>query len=238
MGWQVQPSGTTVQGTIEGALRQLNSNQKVEVIGCGRTDRGVHASMYIAHADLPFQLPLCQLMAKLNAMLPSAIAVHAIYPVPSNAHARFDATDRTYHYFIHTEKDPFVQEVSWFRRGQLDIHRMNTACLSLLTHTNFECFSKVKTAVRHFHCTVTHALWIRSAKGYIFTITANRFLRNMVRAAVGTLIEVGTGKMTVEQFQSVLRSNDRSAAGTSVPAKGLFLAKVRYPYALGNAKVP
>lgn len=229
-GWQIQTDQTSVQEKIESALSKLNGNQAVSVTGCGRTDTGVHASQFFAHTDLPFEIENEQLMFKLNSMVGPDIAFQDVIDVSEEAHARFDATARTYHYFIHQEKDPFIEEISWYRKGELDINKMNEACLVMMNHTDFECFSKVKTEVNNFNCSISQALWIQSEKGYIFSITANRFLRNMVRAIVGTMIEIGEGKMDIEQFKKVLSSKNRSEAGQSVPAKGLFLAKVEYPY--------
>ncbi|MBD3636438.1 MAG: tRNA pseudouridine(38-40) synthase TruA [Crocinitomicaceae bacterium] len=229
-GWQIQPEQLTVQECIERELTKLNSGNPVSVTGCGRTDTGVHASEFYAHADLPFEMSPDNLVFKLNNMLPSDIAIHQVFTMPDEAHARFDATARTYHYFIHHEKDPFIEEISWYRSHELNIEEMNKACLQLMDHKDFECFSKVKTDVTNFNCDIRNALWIKSDKGYIFSITANRFLRNMVRAIVGTMLEIGEGKMSLEEFSAVLKSKDRSEAGQSVPAKGLFLSKVEYPY--------
>lgn len=229
-GWQIQPEQYSVQEAIELELSRLNGEKEVKIVGCGRTDTGVHASEFFAHVDLPFEIDPKQLIFKLNNMLPSDIAIHEVIPVSDEAHARFDATSRTYHYFIHRQKDVFIHETSWYRPQELDMDSMNRACLLLQNHKDFECFSKVKTDVTNFECNITHAAWIRSDRGYIFTITANRFLRNMVRAIVGTLIGVGEGKLSLEEFQAILDSKNRSEAGQSVPAKGLFLASIRYPY--------
>jgi len=229
-GWQIQPNEPTVQAEIERVLSQLNANSEVKITGCGRTDTGVHASEYYAHVNIPFEVSNEKLKFKLNSMLSKDVVVHDIIDVADNAHARFDADKRTYHYFIHQAKDPFIQNVSWERHGDLDVNKMNEACLVLLKHEDFECFSKVKTEVNNFNCNVTNAGWVKSDKGFIFTITANRFLRNMVRAIVGTMIEIGEGKLSLEDFQKILESNSRSEAGQSVPARGLFLAKIEYPY--------
>ena len=229
-GWQIQPEQISVQEAIESELTRLNRGKVVKVTGCGRTDTGVHASEFFAHLDLPFEIEPEQLCFKLNNMLSKDIAIHEVIPVHADAHARFDASSRTYHYFIHREKDPFIYETSWYRPSELDLDSMNRACLLMLNHTDFECFSKVHTDVTNFECKITHAAWIRSDKGYIFTITANRFLRNMVRAIVGTLLGIGEGKLSLEEFQAILDSKNRSEAGQSVPARGLFLAGVRYPY--------
>lgn len=229
-GWQIQPNQISIQQTIEEKLSQLNSGKEIKITGCGRTDTGVHASQFYAHADIPFKMDGKELAYKLNTMLPADIAILDIIEVRDDAHARFDATSRTYHYFIHQQKDPFIDEVSWLRMADLDLETMNKACLILTKHIDFECFSKVKTDVDNFNCSVTNAIWIKSEKGYIFSISANRFLRNMVRAIVGTMIKIGEGQLSLEEFQKVLDSRNRSEAGQSVPAKGLFLAKVDYPY--------
>ena len=228
-GWQIQPNQPSVQEAIEKALTKINSGKEVKIVGCGRTDTGVHASEYYAHVELPFEMEIGQLKHKLNTMLSSDIVIQDIIAVRDEAHSRFDATQRTYHYFIHKEKDPFVDEISWFRKQDLDLASMNKACLMLMGHSNFECFSKVKTEVNNFNCDISKAVWIKSDKGYIFSISANRFLRNMVRAIVGTMIQLGEGQISIEQFQDILDSNNRSEAGQSVPAKGLFLAKIDYP---------
>ena len=229
-GWQIQPDEPTIQEELETALTKLNRQVEVKVVGCGRTDTGVHASQYFAHADLAFEMDLDQLKYKLNSMISKDIVIHDIELVSPETHARFDAEKRTYHYFIHQIKDPFVNETSWQRSGKLDLTEMNKACLLLLKHKDFECFSKVKTEVNNFNCDIFNATWVTSDKGYVFSITANRFLRNMVRAIVGTMIEIGEGKMTLDEFQAVLNSNNRSEAGQSVPARGLFLAKIEYPW--------
>lgn len=229
-GWQIQPNEPTIQAEIERVLTQLNGNNEIKITGCGRTDTGVHASDYYAHTNIPFEISNEKLKFKLNSMLSKDIVIHDIIKVPDESHARFDAEKRTYHYFIHLAKDPFIQEISWERHGELDLSLMNEACKALLMHEDFECFSKVKTEVNNFNCNVTNAAWVKSDKGYIFTITANRFLRNMVRAIVGTMVEIGEGKISKDDFQKILDSNNRSEAGQSVPARGLFLAKIEYPY--------
>lgn len=227
-GWQIQPNQVSVQAEIESALSRINGDKPIKIVGCGRTDSGVHASEYFAHADLPIDIELDLLKFKLNNMLSADIVIHEISPMDKEAHARFDAKKRTYHYFIHNVKDPFIQEISWYRKGDLDVKAMNLACAELLKNENFECFSKVKTEVNNFKCNITNAAWISSDKGYIFTITSNRFLRNMVRAIVGTMVEIGEGKLSLEDFKTILRSQNRSEAGQSVPAQGLFLAKIDY----------
>ena len=234
-GWQIQPNQPSVQEEIEKALSRLHADRPVKITGCGRTDTGVHATHYYAHFDSDLKISPEDLKYKLNLMLPADIGIMDVIPVSVEAHARFDATARTYHYFIHREKDPFIEDVSWLFKQELDMESMAKACLMLMDHKDFECFSKVNTDVSNFECDIKHAIWIRSDKGLIFSITANRFLRNMVRAIVGTLLDVGLNKMTPEEFARVLKSKNRSEAGQSVPAKGLFLAGVEYPFISGNS---
>jgi tRNA pseudouridine38-40 synthase len=228
-GWQIQPDQITIQEEIETALTKLNHGIKIAVTGCGRTDTGVHASEYYAHFDMSIEHELTDFLYKLNCMISTDVSIQEVIPVSSESHARFDAIKRTYHYFIHTDKDPFINDISWYNKQELDIKKMNEACVLLIKHEDFECFSKVKTEVNNFNCNITNAAWVPSEKGYIFTITANRFLRNMVRAIVGTMLEIGLGKISLEEFQNILDSKNRSEAGQSVPAKGLFLAKIEYP---------
>jgi len=229
-GWQIQPEHRSIQEVLEEALSKLHSNKEVGVTGCGRTDTGVHASNYYAHFDSELEWNVDDLKHKLNGMVGPDIAILSVIPVQLEAHARFDAESRTYHYFIHREKDPFLQEISWFHKPDLDITKMNEACLILQDYEDFECFSKVQTEVNHFLCDIQNALWVESDRGYIFSITANRFLRNMVRAIVGTMVEIGLGKLEPEDMKRIIESKNRSEAGQSAPAQGLFLADIVYPY--------
>ncbi|MGV6861928.1 MAG: tRNA pseudouridine(38-40) synthase TruA [Putridiphycobacter sp.] len=231
-GWQIQPNGNTVQAELNRALTQLNSNQPINVVGCGRTDTGVHASKFFAHFDFSMPIDLDHFKFKLNNMLPKSIAIQNISLVNENAHARFDAIERTYHYHIHNTKNPFLVDSSLMVTQTLNIERMNEVSQLLLNHTDFECFSKVKTDVSNFNCKVTKAIWHTTENGYYFEITANRFLRNMVRAIVGTLLEIGMGNISVKDFDRILHSKDRSQAGKSVLPNGLFLADIKYPYPL------
>jgi tRNA pseudouridine38-40 synthase len=200
------------------------------VIGCGRTDTGVHASQFFAHFDFETVDNLQSFKFKMNKMLPKDIAIHQIFEVNANAHARFDAIKRTYHYHIITNKNPFLIDTSLLFTQPLDFNKMNQASKILMNHTNFECFSKVKTDVTNFNCTVTNAEWIKTENGYMFVISANRFLRNMVRAIVGTLLEVGAGTISIDDLHQIIESKNRSRAGKSVLPNGLFLAEVKYPY--------
>ncbi len=226
-GWQIQPDANSVQEELNKAISVV-LQEEILVVGAGRTDAGVHASQMFAHFDV--QAPLQgDCVHKFNAVLPKDIVVHALKEVAPEAHARFDALSRSYEYKIWLGRNPFLLETSWQIHSQtLDIELMNTAAKELLLHTNFQCFSKVKTAVHTFNCTVTHALWEQKGNELTFYISANRFLRNMVRAIVGTLVDVGLGKITVADFKEIIESKSRENAGLSVPAKGLFLTEVTY----------
>jgi tRNA pseudouridine38-40 synthase len=231
-GWQIQNGQSSVQETIEKALTRLNSNSRVELTGCGRTDTGVHASSYYAHFDLDTSLSSEDLRHKLNAMLPEDIAIFKVTVVEATAHARFSASSRTYQYHIHLQKNPFLADTSWHFNQSLNLVSITEACGIISAHTDFEAFSKVNTEVNHFNCTIKEISWSETADGYVFRITADRFLRNMVRAIVGTLIEVGLGKTTPRDVDQIIRSKNRSNAGKSVPAHGLILTGVTYPFPL------
>lgn len=227
-GWQVQPNAITVQEEVERVLSTY-LRQEIKVTGAGRTDTGVHARQLVAHFDAPDLGDLKQFCYKINAFLPNDIAFNQVYPVRADAHARFDAVARSYEYHIATRKDPFTQELAFQVPGELDVAPMNQAASILLKYTDFEAFSRTGSDVKTFNCQLTHAAWEVLPEGLIFTISADRFLRNMVRAVVGTLLEVGLGKCDLEQFRSIIQSKDRSKAGASAPAKGLYLTKVTYP---------
>ena len=231
-GWQIQPNAISVQETIANALQKLNRGKSVKLTGCGRTDTGVHASEFFAHFNLNTELDEQTLTYKLNVMLPQDIAIQEVKKVPGDLHSRFSATERTYHYFIHDCKNPFLSDVSWMVKHPLDLDQMNTACSMLINHKNFKCFSKTITEISSFECDVTTAKWEITDSGYMFTIKANRFLRNMVRAIVGTSVDIGLNKKSVADFQTILDSQERNMAGESAPAQGLFLAKITY----GNDK--
>lgn len=228
-GWQIQPNQISVQGCINDALTKINGGSPILVVGCGRTDTGVHARSFYAHVDLDVEITTEQLAHKLNCMLPSDIAIYSIQKVAPDMHARFSALSRTYHYHIHVEKDAFISETSYFLRAKLNLELMNAACELLRNHSYFKCFSKNVQGDSSYLCSVTAANWIENEAGYQFTITANRFLRNMVRAIVGTMIDVGTERISIAEFKKILDSESRSDAGKSVPACGLFLADVVYP---------
>ena len=228
-GWQIQPHSPSVQKTIEDALA-LFLRIKVGVTGAGRTDAGVHASQMIAHYDLDEPQDCVWMQNKLNGILPPDIAVRSIFPVKPDAHARFDAVSRTYKYYVTLNKSAFHRNYSWFLPNEPDFGMMNTAAKVLLTTVDFTSFSKLHTDTKTNDCHVTEAGWERLPDGrWVFTISADRFLRNMVRAIVGTLMEVGRHRMTVDEFRSVIMKKDRCSAGDSAPAQGLFLYKIEYP---------
>ena len=226
-GWQIQPDASSVQEEITKALATI-LQEKILLVGAGRTDAGVHASQMFAHVDTVKKLSN-NYVHKLNAILPNDIVIKSIKEVSDETHARFDAVSRTYEYKILLGRDPFLLETTWqLHQKNLQIEKMNEAANLLFKYEDFESFSKVKTDVNTFNCTIMKAVWTLEDKHLIFHIKANRFLRNMVRAIVGTLIEVGLGKKTVEDFRKIIESKKRSEAGLSVPAKGLFLTEVCY----------
>jgi tRNA pseudouridine38-40 synthase len=227
-GWQVQPNALSVQEVLETTFSTF-LRQKIEVTGAGRTDTGVHASHYVAHFEaggLPFGP--ADLVEKLNRFLPPDIALKSIREVDDAMHARFSATRRTYQYFISRVKDPFTLDTSYQYLWQLDVEAMNQAAEVLLEWEDFTSFSKLHTDVKTNNCRVMEAFWKEEGTQLVFTISADRFLRNMVRAIVGTLLEVGRGKLTREGFIAILEKKDRGAAGTSAPPQGLFLTDIRY----------
>lgn len=230
-GWQVQPDHPSVQEVLERSLSLLLHQEHIAVTGCGRTDTGVHAADYYAHFELEETLDaegLKRLRDQLNSFLPKEIAIFDIFPVKPRAHARFDAVERTYQYFVSIRKNPFTFQQRYFSFRTPDIERMNEAAALLLENEDFTSFSKVHTQVNNFICHVTHAQWVLEGDDLVFTITANRFLRNMVRAVVGTLVEVGRGRMSLDDFRQVIEGRQRTQAGESMPAKALFLENVKY----------
>lgn len=227
-GWQIQPHSVSVQEEIQKALSTL-LRRPMEVVGAGRTDTGVHARKMFAHFDSEYELECPQLVYKLNKLLPRDIAVQQVERVADDMHARFSAKSRTYNYYVHLDKNPFLRSYSWQVYGNPDFELMNRAAAVLMEYTDFTSFSKVNTDTKTNDCTITEAHWDRVADGqWRFTITANRFLRNMVRAIVGTLMEVGRGRMTIEQLRNVVDAKDRCRAGDSVPGNALFLVDVKY----------
>ncbi len=227
-GWQVQPNGNSVQAELQKALSIL-LRQSIEVVGAGRTDAGVHAVDMAAHFDTDLPIDCDQLYYKLNRLLPCDISVRTVSEVSPDMHARFSAKARTYYYYIHTRKDPFVRQHSCFIHYQLDFDLMNEAGRMLTTYSDFGAFCKTHTDVKTTLCQVNRAEWERiDDHHYRFVITANRFLRNMVRAVVGTLIDVGRHRVTLDQLREIIESGKRTEAGESMPAHALFLQKVEY----------
>lgn len=227
-GWQNQPNAITVQEVLENALSTL-LRTTIEIVGAGRTDTGVHALQMFAHFDCSSKLDIAQLKYNLNSFLPKDIAIQNIFEVKKDAHARFDAISRTYLYRICTEKDAFNFDKVYYINNDLHIDKMNEASKILFEYNNFECFSKTNTDVKTFNCKIIKAEWVKKNNELHFTIEADRFLRNMVRAIVGTLISVGTGKLEIEDMHTIIKSKNRSEAGYSVPAHGLYLSKIEYP---------
>lgn len=227
-GWQKQPDVVTVQEVLEECMSTVLQT-KIEVVGAGRTDTGVHAKQMYAHFDVEAPLTDPQIIYKFNQLLPKDIAAIGLHEVKDDAHARFDALSRTYQYLISEKKNPFTIESAHYLKNKLDMVAMNKASQLLFNYKNFKAFSKVHTDVKTYNCMLMQANWESKEDTLIFTIKADRFLRNMVRAIVGTSIEVGSGKMTLKEFVSVIESQDRSKAGTSVPALGLYLIGIDYP---------
>lgn len=225
-GWQIQSNANTVQAEINSALSTVLKNT-IEILGSGRTDAGVHAHQQIAHFDAD-ELPK-DFVYKLNSLLPKDIAVRKVDAVIESAHARFDALSRAYRYFIHTSKEPFVENSSYFFHKELDSELIAEAILIFRQQKDFEAFSKVHTEVNNFNCEIFEARWELTKSGYVFYIRANRFLRGMVRALVGTLLDVGLKRTNIQQLENIFRSKNRSEAGRSVSPDGLYLDAVEYP---------
>jgi len=227
-GWQIQPNAISVQEVLEQALSTI-TQQEIGIVGAGRTDAGVHATQIFAHFDIDEVLEEQLFVYKLNAVLPKSIVVENVFRVMDDSHARFHAVKRSYEYRVITKKDPFLHEYTHLVKLPLDVDKMNEAAKILLEYTNFKCFSKVKTEVHTFNCDVSHAEWSYVGNQLIFSVSANRFLRNMVRAIVGTLLNVGLGKIEVASIHDIVKSENRGEAGVSVPAQGLYLTQVEYP---------
>ena len=227
-GWQVQPNGISVQGELQRVLSTL-LRQDISITGAGRTDAGVHARVMAAHFDFEGDIDCQQLAYKMNRMLPGDIVISRIEEVAPDLHARFSATERTYHYYIHTRKDPFLRHYSCEIHYPLDFAAMNEAGRILTTYEDFGAFCKAHSDVKTTLCHVTRAEWIQTGENtWYFVITANRFLRNMVRAVVGTLVDVGRGRLSLEDFRKVIEGKKRSDAGDSMPGNALFLEDVKY----------
>jgi len=235
-GWQIQPRDVSVQETIEKALAMVLRHD-TPITGAGRTDAGVNATTMYAHFDTPQPVASLRLLARsLNGILPQDIAINQVIPVHDEAHARFDATSRTYKYFAHTAKSPLLRATSWQCNPKLDFELMNEAAQHLMAYEDFTSFSKLHTDVKTNICHITQARWERydsidsNVEQWVFTITADRFLRNMVRAIVGTLVDVGSHKISVSDFCYIIEKKDRCAAGTSMPAHALYLWDVKYDF--------
>lgn len=227
-GWQIQPNANSVQAEINTALNTL-LKENISVTGAGRTDTGVHAKDFYAHFDSFTDFDVDDICYKLNCILPSDISCSRVFKVSDDFHARFSATERTYEYWISLSKDPFLTDAAYYFHQKLDVNKMNKAAKLLIQKTDFSCFSKSKTDTFTNDCDVKEAYWKEEKNLLIFTISADRFLRNMVRAIVGTLLEVGLSKIEVEEINNIIASKNRSDAGTSVPAHGLYLTKIKYP---------
>ena len=236
-GWQTQANGISVQTTLEAALSQ-RFGKPVYVTGSGRTDAGVHAKQQFAHFDIDEPLDLTDaLMYSINCILPPDIAIHALFPVQPNHHARFSAVSRYYQYQITREKDAFLNGLTLHFRPRLNVDRMNEACLILQQHTNFQSFSKARANVSHFNCRLDFAYWeVTHEDCLTFHIKANRFLWGMVRTIVGTMLEIGQERMSLTQFEQIILARDRNRAGRSAPANGLYLMEVSYPAVIGKCR--
>lgn len=228
-GWQLQPNAITIQEVLTKAFTTI-FRIPVELVGAGRTDTGVHAAQLFAHFDIDSELNVTDIIYKVNALLPNDIVVLNLIKTSDNAHARFDAVSRTYEYRIFLGRDPFLTETSFQIINKLiPVDKLNVAASILLSYTNFKCFSRSNTDVKTYNCNILRAEWILTNKQLVFHISANRFLRNMVRAIVGTMLEVGSGKTSIEDFKKIIESQDRRNAGPSAPPQGLFLTGVSYP---------
>ena len=227
-GWQVQPNSITVQEQLEKAISTV-LNKKIGVIGAGRTDTGVHAKQFFAHFDYDSNLLDGNIVNRLNSFLPEDICIKSIFEVKADAHCRFDATSRTYEYIIYNSKNPFLVSKAYFLYKTLNIEEMNKAANCLFDFIDFTSFSKLHTQTKTNNCTIKKAVWDQRGDTLVFTIQADRFLRNMVRAIVGTSINVGLGKISIDDFINIIKSKDRAQAGTSVPAHALYLTQVCYP---------
>ncbi|MFV0247996.1 MAG: tRNA pseudouridine(38-40) synthase TruA [Tenacibaculum sp.] len=228
-GWQIQPRAISVQQKINTALSTL-LKEDISVVGAGRTDAGVHALQMFAHFDTDQNI-VSDITYKLNSFLPNDIVIYNVFMVNNKVHARFDAISRSYEYRIWLGKNPFLQDTTWqLLYSNINVEAMNRAANMLLEYSDFKCFSKVKNQVHSFVCKISKAHWKCEQNELTFYISADRFLWNMVRAIVGTLLEIGLGKKTVSDFRKIIESKDRTKAGKSAPAKGLFLTKVSYSY--------
>ncbi len=229
-GWQQQVGQVSIQEVLQKELNKIFQQQEIEIVGCGRTDKGVHAKQFFFHVDFTYEIETENLAYKLNKMLPNSISVARIFSVKSDLHARFSAKKRTYRYFIHHQKDPFLSEFSTYFQHKVDLSTMNESCKYLLGKQDFSSFAKIHTDVKTHICTVYHAQWIEQENQLIFEISADRFLRNMVRAIVGTMLDIGTKKIVPDNLPVIIDQKNRSAASKSVSPNGLFLWKVEYDF--------
>jgi tRNA pseudouridine38-40 synthase len=237
-GWQIQPNAVSVQECLEKALSVI-TRETIAVTGAGRTDTGVHASYFVAHFDsIKHNLDHPGFVHKLNSFLNKDVAVFSVSRVHPEAHARFDAISRTYQYHLNLQKDPFGVEISWYFFRQPDLAKMNEASRILFEYTDFTSFSKLHTEVKTNNCKIYLAEWTQVGTDIVFTVKADRFLRNMVRALVGTILEIGIGKISLDEFRTIIEQKDRCAAGLSVPAHGLFLTEIEYPESVFVRKFP
>jgi len=228
-GWQIQPNAISVQEVLNNCIGKM-LGEEINVVGCGRTDTGVHATYFVAHFESAKEfVDGAQFCYKLNRFLPRDIAVFSLQKVDEETHSRFSAVSRTYEYHLVTHKDPFLQEYAYHLSAPLDFDLMNIAAKELFNYIDFTSFSKLHTDVKTNNCTITKAQWVFTGTKWVFTISADRFLRNMVRAIVGTLLEVGKGKLSIDEFKKIIESKDRALAGTSAPAQALYLIDVKYP---------
>ena len=230
-GWQVQPDALSVQEVLEDRLGTL-LRSAIKIVGAGRTDTGVHATQMFAHFDSANELDCADLCFRLNSFLPADIAIKDIFRAKDEAHVRFDAVSRSYQYHLVFKKDQFLADRSWLLHHTPDMESMNRAAAGLLGRQDFQCFSRSNTDVKTYYCEVKQAVWKTTGDQMVFSIMADRFLRNMVRAVVGTLVEIGLGRRSVESLSELIQSRDRSMAGPSAPAHGLFLTGVCYPDAI------
>jgi len=229
-GWQQQVGQVSIQEVLQKELKKIFQQQEIEIVGCGRTDKGVHAKQFFFHVDFTYEIETENLAYKLNKMLTNSISVARIFSVNSDLHARFSAKKRTYRYFIHHQKDPFLSEFSTYIQHKVDLSIMNESCKYLLGKQDFSSFAKIHTDVKTHICTVYHAQWIEQENQLIFEISADRFLRNMVRAIVGTMLDIGTKKIVPDNLPVIIDQKNRSAASKSVSPNGLFLWKVEYDF--------
>lgn len=238
-GWQIQKNAHSVQEVLNKALSTI-CRQNIETLGCGRTDTGVHARQLFAHFDFAGDEDLrsSKFLFSINSLLPYDISVKGFIKVPVDAHARFDAIKRSYEYHVHFNKDPFRHDFSWLLRDVPNMELMNQAAFILKEYTDFSCFSKSNTQTFTNNCLISRAEWVENEQGMLFHISADRFLRNMVRAIVGTLMKVGKHEIAPEEIRTIIESKNRSNAGESVPACGLYLTEVVYPYLMPQSKTP